>query len=402
MDIVIVGAGQAGGWVARTLRSCGFEGTITLIGEERHAPYERPPLSKGILNGQETELSYVIDQTAMAELGITFVPGKTVARIDRDARTVHCSDGSTYPYTKLVLATGGRPRPLTFPTAHLRGVHTLRTVDDARQIAASLQPGKRLIVIGGGWIGLEVAATARQKGMEVTVVEAAGCLCGRTLPAEISAFLLEEHRRYGVNILLSCSVRAMRQNDNGGITADIDGLSEGVTADVVLVGIGLLPNIELAQTTGLSISNGIDVDEQGGTSDEHIYAAGDVTCFSSEWGGDRLRLESWANAQNQGIAVGQALAGEAVNYDEIPWFWSDQYDIQLQMIGLVRPGTQKVVRGSMAQRKFTLFELTGSRITAAIAINMPRDVRHAKRLMKAGTLVCPADLADPGVRLEKL
>jgi 3-phenylpropionate/trans-cinnamate dioxygenase ferredoxin reductase subunit len=278
----------------------------------------------------------------------------------------------------------------------------LRTLDDARAISAGLSQGRHILIVGGGWIGLEVAATARAKGLTVTVVEAGDRLCGRSLPAQVSAFLLEEHRRNGVNVMLSRSVRALEQHEHGRLAVDIDGLASPLVADTVLIGIGLIPNTELAQDAGLAVSNGIEVDEQGRTSDENIYAAGDVTCFSSSWASGRLRLESWANAQNQGIVVGRAIAGEEVRYDDIPWFWSDQYDLQVQMIGLARQDATQIVRGSLEDRQFTLFQVAGGRITAAVSVNTPRDMRQAKRLMKKGTLVSVEDLADFSVRLDTL
>jgi 3-phenylpropionate/trans-cinnamate dioxygenase ferredoxin reductase subunit len=394
MSIVIVGAGQAGGWVAQTLRDSGFKGAITLIGDEPHAPYERPPLSKGLLNGREAAPTYVIDENTLHEQDINFVRSTNVASIDRGARSVTCQDGSTYFYNKLVLTTGGRPRPLPFSIDHLSGVHTLRTLYDASAISAGLSPGKHLLIIGGGWIGLEVAATAREKGLTVTIVEAADRLCARSLPAEISEFLLREHLRNGVEVVLSRCVRALNQHDDGRIVAEIDGMRVPLMADMVLVGIGLVPNMELAQAAGLAVSNGIEVDEQGRTSDENIYAAGDVTCFSSRWASERLRLESWANAQNQGIVVGRAIAGEHICYDDIPWFWSDQYDLQVQMIGLSRQDASLVLRGSLSDRKFTLFQVNGNKITAAVSVNSPRDMKQVKRLMKKGAAVNVADLAD--------
>ncbi|WP_323745050.1 NAD(P)/FAD-dependent oxidoreductase [Noviherbaspirillum malthae] len=281
-----------------------------------------------------------------------------------------------------------------FSIDHLSGVHTLRTLYDASAISAGLSPGKHLLIIGGGWIGLEVAATAREKGLTVTIVEAADRLCARSLPAEISEFLLREHLRNGVEVVLSRCVRALNQHDDGRIVAEIDGMRVPLMADMVLVGIGLVPNMELAQAAGLAVSNGIEVDEQGRTSDENIYAAGDVTCFSSRWASERLRLESWANAQNQGIVVGRAIAGEHICYDDIPWFWSDQYDLQVQMIGLSRQDASLVLRGSLSDRKFTLFQVNGNKITAAVSVNSPRDMKQVKRLMKKGAAVNVADLAD--------
>lgn len=401
MSIVIVGAGQAGGWVAQSLRNAGFKGTITLIGNESHAPYERPPLSKGLLNGRESAPTYVIDEAALAERDINFVRNTSVAAIDRRVRIVTCNDGSAYSYDKLVLATGGRPRPLSFPVDHLSGVHMLRTLEDAKAVSAQLLPGKHLLIIGGGWIGLEVAATARTKGLTVTIVEAADRLCARSLPIDISKFLLQEHIRNGVNVMLSRCVQGLKHH-NGQLAADIDGNPSQIIADMVLVGIGLVPNIELGQAAGLAVYNGIVVDEQGRTSDENIYAAGDVACFSSPWAAGRVRLESWANAQNQGIAVGRAIAGEDVQYDDIPWFWSDQYDLQVQMVGLVRQDATQILRGSLADRKFTLFQIIGDRITASVSVNSPRDMKQAKRLMKKGIAVNVDDLSNLSKGLETL
>jgi 3-phenylpropionate/trans-cinnamate dioxygenase ferredoxin reductase subunit len=369
MRVVIVGAGQAGGWVTATLRSSGFNGEIVLVGEEEHPPYERPPLSKDVLLGEKPPESTHIWPEG---LSCDHRRGMRAQRIDRATKRLELCDGSQLEYDKLVLATGGRVRRLDLPDAHY-----LRTIDDALALRAALQRGRSVLVIGGGWIGLETAAAARKMGCAVTVIEAADRLCARVLPDQISDYLHDLHTRRGVDIRLNADCK------------DFCG-------DVIVVGIGIVPNSELAEEADLEVANGIVVDEFGITSDPDIYAVGDVANLRG------LRLESWANAQNQAIAAAKSLLGMAVAYREIPWFWSDQHGVNIQMLGVPRRDDSVVLRGDPARDKVSYFFMAEGRITGLVAVNTMRDVRVTRILMESGKAVPPAILADETRPLQNL
>jgi 3-phenylpropionate/trans-cinnamate dioxygenase ferredoxin reductase component len=400
-QVVVIGAGQAGGWVAKTLRSEGFTGAIVLIGEETHPPHERPPLSKAVMAGDAApESTHLFKSDELAKLGVDFRPGVAALAIDRAAKTVALSTGQSVRYDKLVIATGGAARKLPLPGGDGAHVFYLRTIDDSLAISARLASIRKLVVIGGGWIGLEVAATARKRGLDVTVIEAMPRLCERTVPPEISAHLLELHAGKGVEVLLGIGVKAIEARTNGVAVRLADG--RAIEGDAVVVGIGLVPNAAIAQAAGLEVSNGIVVDEQGRTSDPDIFAVGDVAHLPLACLGRRIRLESWANAQNQAIVAAKALLGHDTRYDELPWFWSDQYEMNLQILGLPAAWPESVVRGDPAKGAYCRFYLEGDRIVAAVAINAPRDLRAAKKLIQTGKPVRAADLVDPAVNLQKL
>ncbi len=399
--IVVIGAGQAGGWAARTLRDEGFDGPIAVIGEEPYPPYERPPLSKEVLLGKEpAESSYLWPEGSFDEWGVALRTGIAAISIDRAARTVALAGGETLAYDKLLIATGGRVRKLPIEGAELDGVHYLRGIDDSAAIRADLGEGARLVVIGGGWIGLEVAAAARMLGAEVTVVEALDRLCGRALTADLAAWLLELHRGRGVDVRLGTTVEALTGEGR------VDGArlagGETLAATAAVIGIGIVPNVELAEAAGLDVDNGIRVDAFCRTSDPDIFAAGDVTNHPNDLLGRNIRLESWENAQNQGIAAAKAMLGGEKPYREIPWFWSDQYDVNIQLVGLPDGFDRTVTRGERADGQFIEFYMKGGRIDGAAAIDNPRDIRFAKRLMQAEKTVDPAALADPAVKLQTL
>ncbi len=399
--IVVVGAGQAGGWAAKTLRDEGFEGEIVLIGEEPYPPYERPPLSKEVLMGKApAESSYLWPDGSFEGWAVELRTGIAATAIDREAKTVALSDGGTLAYDKLLLATGGRVRKLSLDGAGLAGVHYLRGIADSEAIRADLGEDAALVVIGGGWIGLEVAAAARVLGAGVTVVEALDQLCGRALTPGLAAYLLDVHRGHGIDVRLGAAVEALTGNGR------VDGVrlagGETIHATAVVIGIGIVPNVELAETAGLEVDNGIRVDALCRTSDPNIFAAGDVTNHPNDLLGRNIRLESWENAQNQGIAAAKAMLGGETPYCEIPWFWSDQYDVNIQLVGLPTDFDRTVTRGARASGQFVEFYMKDGRIEGVAAINNPRDIRFAKRLMQAGKLVDPAALADPTVKLQAL
>ena len=400
--IVIVGAGQAGGWAAQTLRSEGFAGRVVLIGDEAHPPHERPPLSKAVLSGAAApETTRLMKPEAFDALAVQWRPGVQVHRIDRAAKQVLLSDGTAQPYDKLILCTGGRARRLAVPGADQVPLHTLRTIEDAQALAPALRPGRSVVVVGGGWIGLEVAATARQQGADVVVVETQSRLCERTVPAEVSAYLLALHRAQGVRVLLGAGVRGFaRAADSRSEVLLADG--SALVCDTIVLGVGLVPNDELAREAGLACEGGVLVDAQCRTSDPHILAAGDVAVAPNPWAGRSLRLESWQNAQEQGMAAARSALGLAVDYQPLPWFWSDQYGMNLQIYGMPTPAHRVVQRGDPASGSFVLFYLAGDVVQAAVGANAARDLRFARRLIEQRKPVDAERLADLGTQMAKL
>ena len=399
--IVVVGAGQAGGWAAKTLRGEGFTGRIVLVGDEPHPPHERPPLSKAVLAGTaEPHSTHLFKQGACAELGLDIRAGVAVSSIERSSRTVVLTSGETVAYDRLILCTGSAPRRLGVPGADSPRLHYLRTIDDALLLRPRLAPGAHLIVIGAGWIGLEVAATARKRGASVTMIEPLSRICARAAPPEISEHLLRLHERQGVAFRLGVGVAAIEDSAEVVTVTLTDGTS--VPGDAAVAGIGIVPNVAVARAAGLEIDNGIIVDERTQTSDQCVFAAGDVANMPLRCLGARVRLESWANAQNQAIVAGKAALGKEARYDELPWFWSDQYDLNLQMLGVPARWSEPVVRGALGSESFSLFYLEGESIAGVVAANAPRDLRAAKRLMQQRKPVRAEDLANPAMNLAKL
>ncbi len=400
-QIVIVGAGQAGGWCAKTLRDEGFDGTIVMLGDELHPPHERPPLSKQVLLGEaEPETTHLWPADQWSGLGVDFRPGTRVARLDTSAHEIETVKGERIPYAKLMLATGSRPRLLAVPGAELQGVFYLRYLGDTLAIRERLVEGARLVVIGGGWIGLEVAAAARRRGAAVTVVEAADRLCARALAPDMSAAMLRLHESHGVEVRLNTTVA--RLEGDKGVARVVLGDGSAIDCSAVVIGVGILPNVELAQEAGLAVENGIVVDEQGRTSDPDVFAAGDCSNHPNPLLGRRLRLESWENAQNQAIAAAKAMLGKGDPYAEIPWFWSDQYDANIQLVGLPETWDETATRGDPGGLEFATFYLHEGRIIGAAGINTGRDVRFARRLIQNKVAATAAELADPKVKLQSL
>lgn len=399
--IVIVGAGQAGGCAAQTLRKEGFAGKVVLIGDEPHPPHERPPLSKAVLAGEALpESTHLLKTEAFEQLALEWHRGASVSSIDRAAKRLTLADGRSIGYDKLILCTGGRARTLDIPGADSAGIFTLRTIDDALALAPMLQPGKTVVVVGGGWIGLEVAATARKRGADAIVVEAMSRLCERTVPGEISEHLLALHKARGTRVMLGAGVAGFARNAQGRFLVSLgDGQLE---CDAIVVGVGMVANDELARAAGLDCDRGVIVDAQCRTSDPDIFAAGDVAVAPNAWAGRPIRLESWLNAQDQGIAAARSALGIEVDYQPLPWFWSDQYDMNLQIYGMPMPSQQVVVRGEPASGSFVLFYLDGERVKAALGPNSARDLRFARRLIEKQKPVSPQSLADTSVPLSKL
>lgn len=401
-SIAVIGAGQAGYWASKTLRDQGFAGRIALIGEEAHPPYERPPISKSVLLGtEEPEVTHFCTPDELEASQIEWMPRVRVEGIDRAARRLVLSSGAPFSYDRLLIATGGRARKLPVPGADLKGIHYLRTIDDSTALRPLLKAGEPLLVIGGGWIGLEVAASAARRGMRVLLVEAAPQLCNRMLPASPAEYLQRLHATHGVDIRLGCSVERFIGQDA------IEGavLSSGETLPVrtVVAGIGMVPNSELAAQCGLEVRDGILVDQFGITSDPSIYAAGDVACYTSRRTGERIRSESWSNAQNQAIAVAKTMAGVPTAYDPVPWFWSDQYDLNLQIAGTPKAAHKTILRGRMETGAFSIFYLeTDGTIGAVLSFNAARENRIGKRLLEQGARVESSQLSDPAFSLQKL
>ncbi len=398
---VVIGAGQAGGRAVEAMRAAGFAGRIQLVGAEAHVPYERPPLSKKLLTGDVgPQSTYLHDAAFYDDQHIELRLGVDAVAIGREARSVRLSTGETLAYDKLLLTTGSRVRRLSIPGDTLPGVHYLRHMDDSLAIRARLAEGARVVVIGGGYIGLEAAAAARARGCAVTVLEAASLVMNRVVAPEIGRFYEDLHRANGVDI--RTAVKVLKFTGVGRVEAVVCDGGVTLAADFVSVGVGAEADAGLAEAAGLMVDNGIVVDRYGRSSDEHIFAAGDVANQPNEALGRRLRLESWQNAQNQAIAVARVMCGGSDPYQELPWFWSDQYGLNLQMLGLPEGWDRLVIRGDMAAHKFTAFYLRDRVVIGANAVNSPRDLRFARMLMEQGARPEPAALADPNIPLKLL
>jgi 3-phenylpropionate/trans-cinnamate dioxygenase ferredoxin reductase subunit len=379
---------------------------VTLVGEEPHLPYERPPLSKDAMVAEaEPAPKLVGDSEHYAGRRIACVTSARAVFIDRAARRVTLSDGRSLPYDKLLLATGAVPRKLTLPGADSARCVYLRTHDDALRIRGALKGGSRVAILGGGFIGLEIAASARKRGADVTVIEALPRILTRGVPEVIAEIVDARHRREGVTLACGKAVLALRETPSG---IEI-GLTDGgtVAADLLVIGIGAVPVTDLAQKAGLAIENGIAVDAQLRTSDPDIYAAGDCCSFPlAVYGGRRVRLESWRNAQDQGQLAARNMLGAAESAAAVPWFWSDQYDLTLQIAGLPDEGTQ-TVRRDLSPDAIILFHLAGDgRLVAASGIArgnaMAKDIRLAEMLIAKGARPDPAALAQADVKLKSL
>jgi 3-phenylpropionate/trans-cinnamate dioxygenase ferredoxin reductase component len=400
-SFVIVGAGLAGLTVAEALRGEGHVGPITLLGTERHAPYHRPPLSKGFLAGSTAEAQVAMRAPGLLEKkNLTLMTGVGVSDIDRTGARVRLTDGSTLPYDGLAMCAGSRPRALPLPGTDLQGVFDLRTLDDAKAIGAALETARDVVVIGGGFIGLEVAATARGKGKKVTVLEAMDRLMARVATPAISQFFLDLHRGHGTDVVTGAAVSELI--GAGGRIAAVR-IRDGRTfpADLLLVGIGVLPNAEISQSAGLEVQGGIVVDACGRTNDSAIVAAGDCTVRRMEDGSYR-RLESVHNAVEQGKAAAAALLGNERPFTATPWFWSDQYDIKLQMAGLSADFDHCVMRGSMAEKKFSVFYYQRERLIAIDSVNQPAVHMTGRKLLDRQRAPTPQQAAEDGFALDSL
>jgi 3-phenylpropionate/trans-cinnamate dioxygenase ferredoxin reductase subunit len=403
--MVIVGAGECGARAAFALREAGYAGPVTLIGAEPRLPYERPPLSKSTLLSESAPEPKTIAQAGQwQDAGIVCRTGIVVEAIDRESKSVRLAQGAPLPYEKLLLCTGATPRSLPLAGADPSRLAYLRTFDDAIRIRGALRPGVRLAIIGGGFVGLELAASARARGATVCVIETLPRILSRGVPSEIAEVIGTRHRAEGVSLL--CGRRIMSLAANGAATAIALEDGESIVADYLVVGIGVQPTTGLAAAAGLEIDNGIAVDNQLRTSDSDIFAAGDCCSFPLELYGRRVRLEAWRNAHDHGNLAARNMLGASETLSTLPWFWSTQYDLTLQIAGLPDQGDVSI-RRDLGNGAFILFHLAGSgRLVAASGIGtgvvVARDIRLAEMLISRSALVPPSALADPGVGLKSL
>ena len=397
---IIAGAGHAGGQTAISLRQAGYEGRIIVCGAEPVPPYQRPPLSKKYLSGElALERVFLRPESFYPRNDIEFRLGNAVRRIDPDLRTVELGDGESLAFTDLVIATGSRPRRLDAPGADLGNIFYLRSLEDSDAIRNALEAGRRLVVVGGGYIGLEIASTARGLGLEVCVIEAADRILGRVTAPEMSDYYTRAHRARGVDIRLSTAVASFEGN---GMVRGVDCGAETMPADIVVIGIGIVPDVELAASAGIRCDDGIVVDERCATSASHVYAVGDCTRHPNPIFGRSLRLESVQNAVEQARTAAANIAGTPARYEQAPWFWSDQFDLKLQMVGMSQGYDTIVQRGSMDADDFAMFYLREGALIAVDSVNRPREFMACRKLVPARPCIDPARLADESIPMQEM
>ena len=398
---VIVGASLAGAKAAETLRQDGFDGRVVLVGAENERPYERPPLSKDYLRGEVgREKVYVHDEGFYAKHDIELRVGRTAVSLDTSSGEVELDDGERLRYDRLLLATGAEPRRLAIPGGDLDGVLYLRSVQDSDALRERLDRGGSVVIVGAGWIGAEVAASARQRGLEVTVVEPASVPLERVLGAEVGAIYRDIHTDQGVRMLMGTGVEAF-EGDRA-VERVRTGDGRELDCDFVVVGVGVQPRIQLATQAGLAVDNGILVDEQLQTSVPGVFAAGDVANARHPFYGERIRVEHWANALNQGPTAARNMLGQSVAYDRLPYFFSDQYDVGMEYSGFARTWDRVVFRGDPATREFVAFWLVEDRVVAGMNVNVWDVTDPIKRLISARVAVDGRRLADPDVPLDEI
>ena len=402
MTTIIIGAGHGGGVLAANLRQNGYSGPITMIGEEPHPPYQRPPLSKGWLKGEVDEDGLLLrPRDWYAQSNIALRNSTRVIRVDRATKSVTLSTDEVLTYDTLVLATGARARRLSLPGSDLKGFLELRTIEDAEAIKARFQPGFRLAIIGGGYVGLEVAASARKLGVDVHVIEREDRLLARVAGPVLSDFFREVHEAHGVRFHFGAVVEGF-----DGLDGQVSGVRIAGAAvlqcDAVLVGIGAVPNDDLARDAGLACENGVIVDGQARTSDPDIFAIGDMTQRPMPLYGRSLRLESVPNALEQARQAAAAICGTAEPKSETPWFWSDQYDLKLQIAGIPFQVDQIVVRGDPATRKFAVFHLSQNRVQAVEAINAPPEFIVGRQWLASRREIDVLRLADVSIPMKEV
>ena len=396
--MVIIGCGQAGGQAAASLRQEKYDGPITMIGQEPYIPYQRPPLSKQYLSGeQEKEKLSLRQESFYSEKEINLKLETSVLSLDPHKKELQLENDETVTYDKLLVATGGRPRKLEVDGHTLKGIHYLRNIDDVDAIKTQMNTSQNLVIVGGGYIGLEVASVAIKKGLSVSVLEMESRILERVTTEEMSTFYHQLHTDEGVNIFTSTQAKAFKGSETVESVACGD---HEIPADLVIVGIGILPNTEMAEAAGLETNNGLVVDEHCRTSNEHIFAAGDCTNHPNPILNRRLRLESVPNAMEQGRVAASNMLGGSKSYASMPWFWSDQYEHKLQMVGFSKDSDQSIVRGDMESKSFTVFYLKDGSIIAADSVNNPKEFIASKQLV--GKKASIEALADTSIDLKTL
>jgi 3-phenylpropionate/trans-cinnamate dioxygenase ferredoxin reductase subunit len=397
---VIVGAGLAGAKAAETLRQEGFDGRLILIGDEAERPYERPPLSKDYLRGETTAAPYVHGASFYPENDIELLSSTRVTGIELGLGELLLEGDRRLGYDRLLIATGSIPRRLEAPGAKLDGIHYLRTLSDSAQIAERIKSGAKLVVVGSGWIGAEIAASARQKGCEVTMIEMASLPLERVLGPEVGRIYLDLHRDHGVEFLPETTVD--RFEGDGSVERVVTKDDASIETDFVVVGIGVAPRSGLAETAGLKIDNGVVVDEHLETNAPGVHAAGDVANAWHPFYGDRLRVEHWANALNQGPAAARAMLGHDAGYDEVPYFFSDQYDTGMEYSGYATDWDEVVFRGDVGAREFIAFWHKDERVVAGMNMNVWDVSDPIRELIRSRRPISSRDLANPDVPLAQL
>jgi len=397
-DVVIVGAGHGGAQTAIALRQNGFAGSVALIGEEREPPYERPPLSKEYLAGDKTfERLHLRPEAFWRERGIDLVLGARVVRLDVASKHVVTEDGERFSYGALVWAAGGRPRRLDCEGRDLAGIHSVRTRADVDGLLSELPSANRVAVIGGGYIGLEAAAVLRKFGKSVTLIEAQDRLLARVAGPALSRFYLDEHRAHGVDVRLATMVASLVGRE-GRVTGVVLGTGETIEADLVIVGIGVVPAVEVPRAAGAQGANGLFVDSRCRTSLPDVFAVGDCAAQRSRYASDQsVRIESVPNANDQALTVARELTGQGRDHDALPWFWSNQFDLRLQTVGLSGGFDAEVVRGDPATRSFSIVYLRRGRVIALDCVNAAKDFARGKTLVANGVVAEPDLLADVNI-----
>jgi 3-phenylpropionate/trans-cinnamate dioxygenase ferredoxin reductase subunit len=404
---VIIGASLAGAKAAEALRAEGYDGALTLVGTEADLPYERPPLSKAYLNGTAERSSvFVHTPEWYADNGVELRLGVSATSLDPEGHEIALADGERLRYDKLLLATGSAPRPLTVPGAHLDGVRYLRTLDDSDRLKATFTAGSSVVIVGAGWIGLETAAAARGAGAAVTVVELAELPLLRVLGSEVAPVFASLHRDHGVDLRLGVGIDSIRPDpaDPSRVGAVVLADGTDVAGDVVVVGVGVTPNVELAEAAGLWVDNGIVTDEHLKTSHPDVFAAGDVANAFHPFLGRYIRVEHWANALNQPVTAAKSMLGQDASYDRLPYFYTDQYDLGMEYTGYVDPDgfDRVVIRGDAATREFVAFWLLDGRVLAGMNVNVWDVTDPIKALILSQRQVDAKRLADANAPLEDL
>ncbi|MER9973037.1 MULTISPECIES: FAD-dependent oxidoreductase [unclassified Mesorhizobium] len=390
--VVIVGAGHAGVQAAASLREEGYDGPVILVGDENELPYHKPPLSKTFIKDQQAKPQPLRGEAFYTGSAIDFRPGIRVERIDVGGRRLEISGGGVLPFDRLILATGARPRLLPLPGSELSGVVSLRSLGDARLIRELSAQSEEVVILGGGFIGLEIAATLTAAGRKVTVVEAVDRLLGRAVAPVIAGHVRQRLEASGVRILTGTTIERL-EDENGRVSAAITSSGETLPAQMVVIGIGVVPTVELAEAAGIVIANGIRVDQQMRTSVPEILAIGDAASYRHWFTGGDVRLESVQNATDQARLAARTIVGHTDNYSAVPWFWSDIGDMKLQMVGLIAGGDSHVMLGDVAENKFSIYHYAGSRLLGIESVNRPGDHMLGRKMLGAGFSPSPQIVA---------